>query len=104
MTLARDRTEIEAQAKMANVANLNATTAQRLLAQPKKQEGSGQGQGSSGKPKTEKYKTLESDLIACLKELREKAESYAAGTHAALTDTVDDIKSLIEQAQARRGP
>ena len=101
MTLARDRTEIEAQAKMANVANLNATTAQRLLAPPKKQEGSGQG---CGKPKAEKYKALENDLIACLKELREKAESYAAGTHAALTDTVDDIKSVIEQAQARRGP
>jgi hypothetical protein len=103
MTLARDRTEIEAQAKMANVANLNVTTAQRLLAPPKKQEGSGQGQGS-GKPKTEKYKALENDLIDCLKDLREKAESYAAGTVEALNDTVSDIKSVIEQAQARRMP
>ena len=49
MTLARDRTEIEAQAKMANVANLNVTTAQRLLAPPKK----GQGQGTE-RPKTER--------------------------------------------------
>ena len=103
MTLARDRTEIEAQAKMAHVANLNVTTAQRLLAPPKKQEGSGQGQGS-GKPKTEKYKALENDLIDCLKDLREKAESYAAGTVEALNDTVSDIKSVIEQAQARRMP
>jgi hypothetical protein len=75
MTLARDRTEIEAQAKMANVANLNVTTAQRLLAPPKTaQEGSGQGQRQV-KPTTEKYKTIENDLIACLKELREKAEN-----------------------------
>ena len=103
MTLARDRTEIEAQAKMANVANLNVTTAQRLLAPPKKQEGSGQGEGS-GRPKTEKYKTIENDLIACLKDLRDKAESYANQTIAALNDTVDDIKSVIEQAQAKRMP
>ena len=42
MKLARERVEIEAQAKMANVANLNAATAQRLLAPPKTgQEGSG---------------------------------------------------------------
>ena len=102
MKLARERTEIEAQAKMANVANLNATTAQRLLAPPRTaQEGSGQG---SGKPTTEKYKTIENDLIKCLKELREKAESYAAGTAEALKDTVEDIKSVIEQAQARRMP
>src|SRR5262249_15650336 len=104
MKLARERVEIEAQAKMANVANLNAATAQRLLAPPKTaQEGLGQGQGSA-KPKTEKYKALENDLIACLKDLREKAESYAEGTHGALRDTVDDIKSIIEQAQARRMP
>jgi hypothetical protein len=103
MKLARERTEIEAQAKMANVANLNARTAQRLLAPPKKQEGSGQGQGSP-KPTTEKYRALENDLIACLKDLREKAESYAAGTIEALKETVEDQKSLIEQAQARRMP
>jgi hypothetical protein len=99
MTLARDRTEIEAQAKMANVANLNATTAQRLLAPPKKQEGSGQGKRSSGKPKTEKYKIIENDLIVCLKDLREKAESYASGTIEALKEAVDDIKGVIEQAR-----
>jgi hypothetical protein len=103
MKLARERAEIEAQAKMANVANLNATTVQRLLAPPKKQEGSGQGQGSP-KPTTEKYKTIENDLIGCLKDLREKAESYALGTIEALNDTVSDIKSVIEQAQARRMP
>src|SRR5262249_42268475 len=44
--------------------------------------------------------TIENDLIACLKELRDKAESYAAGTIEALNDTVSDIKIVIEQAQA----
>jgi hypothetical protein len=39
-----------------------------------------------------------------LKDLGEKAESYAAGTIEAVKDTVDDIKSVIEQAQAKRGP
>ena len=52
----------------------------------------------------EQYKQIENDLIACLKDLREKAESYAAGTIEALNDTVSDIKSVIEQAQARRMP
>jgi len=54
------------------------------------------------KPTTDEYRRIENELIVCLKKLREKAESYAAGTHAALTDTVEDIKSVIEQAQARR--
>jgi hypothetical protein len=105
MKLAEDRVKIEEQlapGKMANVANLSVTTAQRLLAPPKNNE-----QGSDKpKPKaaTEQYKTIEGDLIACLKDLREKAESYAGGTIEALKDTVDDIKSVIEQAQARRRP
>jgi len=41
-------------------------------------------------------------LIACLKDLREKAESYAAGTIEALNETVEDLKNAFEQAQARR--
>ena len=102
MKLARERTEIEAQAKMANVANLNATTAQRLLAPPKKQEGSGEKKPK--RPTTEQYRQIENALIACLKDLRDKAESYAAQTIEALHDTVADIKSVIEQAQARRMP
>jgi len=109
MKLADDRPKIEEQLKleapkMANVANLNVAAAQRLLAPPKTaQEGSGQGQ-RAGKPTAEKYKTIENDLITCLKDLREKAESYAGQTIAALNDTVEDIKSVIEQAQARRMP
>ena len=106
MKLADDRPKIEEQlkldapTKMANVANLNVATAQRLLAPPKTQsEGSGQ---STKLPVTEQYKTIENNLIACLKDLRDKAESYAAGTHEALRDTVDDLKSVIEQAQAKR--
>lgn len=112
MKLADVRPKLEEQLKleapkMANVASLNLTTAQRLLAPPKSQpEGSVQGQGS-GKPKppaTVQYKQIENDLITCLKELREKAESYAHGTIEALKDTVDDLKSMIEQAQAKRMP
>jgi hypothetical protein len=107
MKLADDRPKIEEQlrleapAKMANVANLNLASAQRLLSPPKSPEASGQ----RGKPPvTEQYKQIENDLIACLKDLREKAESYAANTVEALNDTVSDIKSMIEQAQARRMP
>jgi hypothetical protein len=109
MKLAEDRVKIEEQlrleapGKMANVANLNVTTAQRLLAPPKNNE-QGSGEPKPKPPVTEQYKTIEGDLIACLKDLREKAESYAGGTIEALKDTVDDIKSVIEQARARRGP
>jgi len=104
MKLARERTEIEAQAKMANVANLNATTAQRLLAPPKTAQDQSAPKPKAEQPKTEQYKQIEGALISCLKDLREKAESYAAGTAEALKDTVEDIKSVIEQAQARRMP
>jgi hypothetical protein len=110
MKLAEDRQKIEEQLKLetasgksVKLTDLNLTSARRLIAPPKTQEGSGQGQGSP-KPTTEKYKTIENDLITCLKGLREKAESYAAGTIAALNDTVDDLKGMIEQAQARRMP
>jgi len=109
MKLADDRPKIEEQlkleapAKMANVANLNLTTAQRLLAPPKSPEV--QGQGSLKTSPTDKYKEIEIDLINCLKHVdRNKAEDFAHGTIEALTDTVDDIKRLIEQAQARRMP
>jgi hypothetical protein len=105
MKLAEDRPKIEEQLKLetasgksVKLTDLNLSSARRLLAAPpKKQEG-------SGKPTTEKYKTIENDLITCLKDLREKAESYASGTIAALNDTVEDIKIVIEQAQARRMP
>ena len=110
MKLAEDRSKIEEQLKQetasgksVKLTDLNLTGARRLLAPPKKkQEGSGQGSGPP--PVTEQYKQIETSLIACLKDLREKAESYAEGTHGALRDTVDDIKSMIEQTQARRMP
>jgi hypothetical protein len=104
MKLADDRPKLEEQlrveapAKMATVANLNLASAQRLLAPPPAQR----GPGPSKPPTTEKYKTIENDLIACLKDLREKAESYAAGTIEALNETVEDLKNAFEQAQARR--
>jgi len=106
MKLADDRPKleeqlrVEAQAKMATVASLNLASAQRLLAPPKSAP-----EGHKPKPPVaDQYKQIENALIACLKNLREKAESYAAGTHEALKDTVEDIKSVIEQAQARRMP
>jgi hypothetical protein len=101
MKFAKERTQIEAQAKSATLADLSINTAQRLLAPPKS-PGQGGGSGPSKPPVTEQYKSIENDLIACLKELREKAESYAANTIEALNDTVSDIKSMMEQAQAKR--
>jgi hypothetical protein len=105
MKLAEDRPKIEEQLKLetqsgksVKLTDLNLSSARRLLAAPK------EGSGPSKPPTTEKYKTIENDLIACLKELRDKAESYAAGTIEALKETVEDQKSLIEQAQARRMP
>jgi hypothetical protein len=99
MKLAEQRKQIEEQLKLetqsgksVKLTDLNLTSARRLLAAPK------QGRGSE-KPTTEKYKTIENDLIACLKNLRDKAESYAGQTIGALNDTVDDIKSVIEQAR-----
>jgi hypothetical protein len=108
MKLAEDRPKIEEQLKLetasgksVKLTDLNLTSARRLLAAPKSEGSSGQGQGSTKTkpPTTEQYKTIENSLIACLKDLREKAESYAAGTVEALNDTVSDIKSVIEQAR-----
>jgi len=111
MTLAEKRGEIEkvAAAKTLNLSDLNLSSARRLIAPPKSvQDQSGQGsaplKGKPEKPKTEQYRKIENDLIAYLKGLCEKAESYAAGTIGALNDTVEDIKSVIEQAQTRRMP
>jgi hypothetical protein len=103
MKLATDREKIEQQTKVANVASLNVATARRLLTAPAQQSAGGSGQ-AKGKAPTTKYKQIENDLITCLKELRDKAESYAGGTIEALNDTVADIKGMIEQGQARRMP
>ena len=105
MKLAEDRPKIEEQLKLetasgksVKLTDLNLSSARRLLAAPKSSEGPGP------KPTTDEYRRIENDLIACLKELRDKAESYAAGTIEALKETVEDQKNLIEQAQARRMP
>jgi hypothetical protein len=106
MELAEKRPELEKQltAKSLNLSDLNLSSARRLIASPPPPPPPGQEEKKQ-KPKppaTEQYKQIETNLIACLKDLREKAESYASGTIAALTDTVDDIKSVIEQAKAKR--
>ena len=107
MNLAKDRPKIEEQLKQetasgksVKLTDLNLTSARRLLAAPKTQEGSAQSKPAA----TDQYKQIETALIDCLKGLREKAESYAANTIEALNDTVSDIKFVIEQAQARRMP
>jgi hypothetical protein len=107
MKLAEDRPKIEEPLKLegqqsgksVKLTDLNLSSARRLLAAPRSSTG-----GSGKSPATEQYKRIENDLITCLKDLGEKAESYAAGTTEALNDTVSDIKSVIEQAQARRMP
>jgi SMC interacting uncharacterized protein involved in chromosome segregation len=109
MKLADERPKLEEQLKLeapklANVASLNLTTAQRLLAPAKSNAPETEKEKSGKPPTTVQYKQIENDLIACLKDLREKAESYAHGTIEALKDTVDDLKSMIEQAQAKRMP
>jgi hypothetical protein len=107
MQLAEHRPALEKQltAKTLNLSDLNLSSARRLIAPPKPApDQSAPEKGKSEKPKTEQYKKIENDLITCLKDLRDKAESYAAGTQEALRDTVEDIKSVIEQAQAKRGP
>jgi hypothetical protein len=107
MELADKRPELEKQlsAKSLNLSDLNLSSARRLIAPPKPPAQSGQEEIKRPKPPaTEQYKQIETALVECLKGLREKAESYAAQTHEALNDTVSDIKSVIEQAQARRMP
>jgi len=107
MELAEKRPELEKQlsAKTLNLSDLNLSSARRLIAPPKPPEDqSAQKKPTSKPPATEQYKQIENSLITCLKDLGEKAESYAAGTAEALNDTVSDIKSVIEQAQARRMP
>jgi hypothetical protein len=107
MELAEKRSEIEKQlaAKSLNLSDLNLSSARRLVAPSKSSSDQSTQEGKKAKPKppvSEQYKTIENDLIACLKELRDKAESYALSTIEALKDTVDDLKSMTEQIQAKR--
>jgi hypothetical protein len=94
MELAEKRPELEKQltAKTLNLSDLNLSSARRLIAPPTPAQPS-EPKRKPEKPKTERYKSIENDLIACLKDLREKAESYAAGTIEALKETVEDQKS-----------
>src|SRR6516225_11458159 len=78
MELANKRPELEKQlsAKTLNLSDLNLSSARRLIAPPQPAPAEGQQrQGSTTPPVTEKYKTIENNLIACLKDLGEKAES-----------------------------
>jgi len=103
MELAEKRPELEKQlsAKTLNLSDLNLSSARRLIAPPPPPPPPGQEEKKQNPkpPATDQYRKIENDLITCLKDLREKAESYAGQTIAALNDTVDDIKSMIEQAR-----
>ena len=110
MELADKRSEIEkvAVAKTLNLSDLNLSSARRLIAPPKpapdqSAPGSAQDKGKPKPPTTEQYKKIESDLLGCLKDLRDKAESYAHSTIEALNDTVDDIKSVLSKHRRSGG-
>jgi hypothetical protein len=102
MELADKRPELEKQlsAKSLNLSDLNLSSARRLIAPPNPPPTQSEQQKPKPKPPaSEQYKQIENSLITCLKDLRDKAESYALGTIEALNDTVSDIKSVIEQAR-----
>jgi hypothetical protein len=108
MKLADDRTKIEEQlrleapGKMANVANLNVATAQRLLAPPKKPA------TEEAKPPeptaADRYTDIESDLLRALLDLDyDVAKGCADRTIGALNDTVEDIESA-QRPKAKQVP
>jgi hypothetical protein len=106
MKFAKERPEIEAQlGKSANLADLNLTTAQRLLAPPKTTQPEEEKSKKPQPTPADRYTDIESDLLRALLDLDySDAKGCADRTIGALNDTVEDIKSVIEQAQARRMP
>ena len=104
--LAEKRPELEKQlaAKSLNLSDLNLSSARRLIAPPPAPTPDQSEPAPKAKPKppaTEQYKQIETNLIECLKGLRDKAESYASGTIAALNDTMRTSRSSL--SRRRRG-
>src|SRR5262249_36631285 len=98
MKLAENRTEIEAQFKSANVADLTLSGAQRLLTHGGS-GGGGRGSGKGSSTPAGDYDKLEEKLIDKLKELDpSEAKDHADKTIAALTDTVADIVNIAKRA------
>jgi hypothetical protein len=91
MQMAKDRTKIEPQLKLANVASLPAPTPPSDSSDSG--SGSGSGSGSNTTPAGQ-YDKLEGQLLKKLKDLNvNEVREHAAKTIGALNDTVDDIES-----------
>ncbi len=92
MQMARDRSKIEPELKLANVASLPAPTP------PSDGSGSGGGERSGGP--AGQYDKLEGQLLNKLKELNvNEVRDHAAKTIGALNDIVDDIESASKTAK-----
>ena len=97
MNFAKKRPDIEAKfGNSANLAELNLTSAQRLLAPPKKQTNE-----DEKKPRpTDHYTKLETDLLRALLDLDlSDAKGCADRTIGALNDTVEDIEGRARPRQ-----
>jgi hypothetical protein len=104
MSFANQRGEIEAQlGKSANLADLNLTTAQRLLAPPKTPAPEA-GEKKPERAPTDRYTEVESDLLKALLDLEySEAKGCADRTIGALNDTVEDIESA-QRPKAKQVP
>jgi hypothetical protein len=101
MKFAKERTEIEAQlGKSANLADLNLTTAQRLLAPPKPPAPPEEREKKHEPTAQDRYTDIESALLKALLDLDyDLAKGCADRTIGALNDTVEDIESAQKTAR-----
>jgi hypothetical protein len=104
MNFAKKRSEIEAQlGKSANLADFNLTTAQRLLAAPKKAPEKSEEKKPEPTP-ADRYTDIESNLLRALLDLDyDVAKGCADRTIGALNDTVEDIESA-QRPKAKQVP
>jgi hypothetical protein len=105
MKFANSRPEIETQlGKSANLADLNLTTAQRLLAPPKDPAPPEEKKKKLEPTAQDRYTEVESDLIKALLDLDyDLAKGCADRTIHALHDTVEDIESA-QKPKAKQVP
>jgi hypothetical protein len=103
MNFAKKRPEIEAQlGKSANLADFNLSTAQRLLAPPKKP--AAEGTKPPEPTPADRYTDIESNLLRALLDLDyDVAKGCADRTIGALNDTVEDIESA-QRPKAKQVP
>ena len=101
MNFAKKRPEIEPQlGKSANLADFNLTTAQRLLAPPKKSGTEGTEDKKREPTAADRYTDIESNLLRALLDLDySDAKGCADRTIGALNDTVEDIEGRARPRQ-----